>query len=178
MLGTTVLERWSPRQHLSIHQLVDQHYDDVYRFCVRKVGEDSAYDLAQETFLEAQKSLSKFERRSSAKTWLFGIAFNQIRNFYKRNAEKELRIELRLESALAVKPELGAIHAVDLQRALDELSLEHREVVWLCVIEKLTMLEASTVLNIPQGTVKSRLHYAFAQLRSTLRPTETGATYP
>lgn len=146
-------------------RLVDGNYDAVYRFLVRRVGPDLAQDLAQETFLTAHKTIKSFEGRSSLSTWLFGIAHNHVRNAVrKRKAEP---VDWTMDEPTD-NPEKTLIDREALRKALRGLSDEHRDVVLLHEVEGLTYEEASTVLGIPVGTVKSRLHHAFLALRRAL----------
>lgn len=148
-------------------RIVDEHYDAVFRFCARRVGPDVAADAAQETFLTAQRQISKFEGRSSLSTWLFGIAHNHCRNASRR---RKLDSCEWMQDGMTESPEQTLIDREALRGALKGLSNEHREVVLLHEIDGLTYEEAALVLGIPAGTVKSRLHHAFVALRKSLLP--------
>jgi len=65
---------------LEMSAIVREHYEVVYRFCARRVGQDWAADVAQETFLTAQKALKRFRFESSLRSWLIGIALNECRS--------------------------------------------------------------------------------------------------
>lgn len=147
-------------------RIVGEYYADVYRFCARRVRSDLAEDAAQETFVTAQKAIKQFDGRSSLRTWLFGIANNQCRNLARKR-----RFEITLDEALAKdSPETGLIQREALRMAMAKLSIEHREVVVMHEIEGLGYDEIGSVLGIPSGTVKSRLHHAFLNLRQSLGP--------
>lgn len=150
-------------------RLVDAHYDAVYRFCARRVGPELAQDLAQETFVSAQKQIRNFEGRSSLGTWLFGIAHNHV-----RNAVRKRRLEPVdwMNDAPSENPESAWVDREALRKALTALTAEHREVVMLHEVEGLTYEEAAGILGIPVGTVKSRLHHAFLSLRRQLLGSE------
>lgn len=152
----------------AIEDLVRTHYAAVYRFCARRLGPTLAQDAAQETFLTAQRGYRRFDGRSSVATWLFGIAHNHCRNL-ARKARQELPTEndwLCEHVETGTEKKLIDRHA--LRQALGALSAEHREVVLLHEVEGLTYGEAASVLGVPEGTVKSRLHHAFQNLRSAL----------
>ncbi len=166
-------------------RIVDTHYDAVFRFCARRIGPDLAPDAAQETFLTAQKRLKSFEGCSSLATWLFGIAHNHCRNLSRKR-----KMETQLGGAWGTSNVDGDGGVADsapsrihrptsesegalidrhmLQAALAKLSPEHRDAVLLHEVEGLTYDEVAEVLGVPAGTVKSRLHYAFLNLRSSL----------
>jgi RNA polymerase sigma-70 factor (ECF subfamily) len=172
-------------------RLVDQHYDAVYRFCARRLGPDHAQDAAQETFLTVQKRIGSFRGDSGLGTWLFGIAHNHCRNIARRR-----RIEPMGDwwdssqvagsgsrDANAPGPEAQTCDPADvlidrqvLRDALAALSPDHREVVLLHEVEGLSYREAAEVIGVPEGTVKSRLHHAFLNLRrAVLGPDEVTA---
>jgi RNA polymerase sigma-70 factor (ECF subfamily) len=147
--------------------IVDTHYDAVFRFCARRIGADHAADVAQETFLAAQRQIKSFEGRSALRTWLFGIALNHCRNASRRKRLEPLDWTV---NEPADNPESTLIDREALRKALRGLSDEHREVVLLHEVDGLTYEEAASVIGIPVGTVKSRLHHAFAALRRALDP--------
>ncbi|HVL38824.1 MAG TPA: RNA polymerase sigma factor [Fimbriimonadaceae bacterium] len=153
----------------AIEALVREHYAPVYRFCARRIGPTLAQDAAQETFLTAQRSLARFDGRSSVAAWLFGIAHNHCRNIARKGRhEAPTEADWLCESAVDESMEKTLIDRQALRQALGKLSQEHREVVLLHEVEGLTYAEAASVLGVPEGTVKSRLHHAFLNLRTSL----------
>ncbi len=150
---------------LDIVIIATNYYDAIYRFCVRRVGIDNAADVTQETFITAQVALKRYRGESSLITWLFGIAHNECRRFIRRNRLLPPLLELDIPVASG---EGNWIDRACLQEAITKLSPEHREVVLLHEVEGLTYEEAATVLGVPVGTVKSRLHHAFLHLRKAL----------
>lgn len=157
-------------ESLVLSDAVQQHYSEIYRFCSKFVGADAAEDVTQETFITAHKRLSDFQGRSSMKTWLFSIALNHCRN--ERRRKKPLPLEdWNQPSGADAADQLIAAQA--LREALAKLTPEHREVVVLHETEGLNYEECSTILGIPVGTVKSRLHHAFKSLRNHLSPGES-----
>jgi RNA polymerase sigma-70 factor (ECF subfamily) len=151
-------------------RLVEANYDAVFRFCARRIGPELAADAAQETFLTAQKAIKKFRNDSSLRTWLFGIAHNHCRHQSRKNRTESWDWTTMEDGGQS--PENGLIDRQALRTALQGLSAEHREVVLLHEVEGLTYEEAAKVLNIPVGTVKSRLHHAFLGLRRALAGAE------
>ncbi|MFZ4507208.1 MAG: RNA polymerase sigma factor [Fimbriimonas sp.] len=172
MVATAMLDwLWRPPS-VTIDDLIRNHYDEVYRFCARRAEESAAADLTQATFIDAQKSLRSFRGDSSAKTWLFGIAYNRCRQWAKQRKQEGPQVELREDLLAVANSESQLVDREILQQALAKLTPDHREAVWLCVVEGLTTAEAGAVAGVPQGTIKSRLHYAFAQLRKQLTEEE------
>ncbi len=143
--------------------LVREHVDSVYRFTRNLTGSThDAEDLTQETFLEAEKSLRKFRGECSVRTYLHRIAYRRFCRWRKRHALVEVGLP---ETAIqATNPHFK----LDLATALKTLSHEHRAVFILAEIEELDLNEVSQALDLPLGTVKSRLSRAKAALRIAL----------
>lgn len=172
------LQRAKAGDRDALAKFVDENYDAVHRFCAVRLGPDLAPDAAQETFLTACRRLRDFRGESSLKTWLFGIAHNHCRNLARKRKMETLF--WTYESTVENSPATGAQTAPDsvidreaLRTALRTLGAEHREVVLLKEVDGLTYDEVGVVLGIPSGTVKSRLHHAFRQLRDALLEKET-----
>jgi RNA polymerase sigma-70 factor (ECF subfamily) len=160
--------------------------DAVYRFALRLTGGNrtEADDLTQETFLRAYRHWDTYERGTSARSWLFTIC----RNAFLRGRERQARRPETLETDLDYAVEaLGAaevyrdISAADPERsffdsfideeirdAVESLPDEFREAVVLSDIEGLNYAEIADVLDVPMGTVKSRLYRGRRQLERKL----------
>ncbi|MFI5384664.1 MAG: RNA polymerase sigma factor [Fimbriimonadales bacterium] len=173
------------RPAVDITEVAKQHYTLVYRFCARRVGVESAQDAAQETFLTAQRVSRNFRGESTLKTWLLGIAHNECRRVARNRRLEPPCIELRDDFGSRMS-DVGCgessfaeviLNRQTLSDALNKLSPEHREVVLLHEVEGLSYDEAAAVIGVPSGTVKSRLHFAFLNLRRSLSPGlgETGS---
>lgn len=156
--------------------LVERHERLVYRFLLKHVMRaDDAEDLAQETFLQAHRSLSRYRGDAKFSTWLIGIALNVARNNANRSRAPESEgLEDDLDKLLASAGDpvdtvtrLARLRA--LQHAITELPPEQRECLVLVVLEGLPYEEASSVLAVPVGTIKSRLARARARLAEALK---------
>lgn len=166
---TQMLKRTVP-MGINIEELAKTHYDAVWRFCYRRVGPNLASDAAQETFETAIKRASSFRNLSDPKTWLFGIAVNVCRNLLKKNPSS---VSLSwIENLQSADPTNTSLLRHDLLTAIQKLSPEHREVIILHELEEFTYTEIAALLNIPDGTVKSRLFHAFQHLRRYLNAEE------
>jgi RNA polymerase sigma-70 factor (ECF subfamily) len=148
---------------------VREHYDDVFRFCARRVGEDRASDATQESFVIAQQSTRRFDGSCTPRTWLFGIAHNVCRNLVRKHRREFL---VAHEVLLERSTEPTAFDALVLRQALNALSPEHREVVVMHEVEGMRYKEIGEILGIPEGTVKSRLYHAVQKLRQSLTAEE------
>jgi len=141
--------------------------------CCMVRNEHDAWDLAQEGFLKAWRSIHQFEGRSSFYTWLCRITVNLTIYSLRRNGRgEEVELNDAIPSSLpgpAVKYQLTEIRE-QVNVALEKLSPEHRAVVVLKEVENLQYHEIAQVLNLSMGTVMSRLFYARKKLQSMLRP--------
>lgn len=144
-----------------------EHYSAVYRFCARRIGVTDAEDATQESFVTAQRAIRDYTGASRIETWLFGIANNVCRQLARRR-----KLEMNTMRAWTPDPapdgESTLVNREVLRNALAKLSDDHREVVMLHEVEGLAYGEIADVLGVPVGTVKSRLHHAFRQMRRHL----------
>lgn len=164
-----IAERAVKGDRQALAEIVRLHYAEVFRFCSRLLNADAAEDAAQETFMKASKLIKSFRGESAIKTWLFGIALNVCRN-ERRKVKPTLPLQ---DWDYAENQCENLIEAQALREAMGKLPTEHSEVVILHEMEGLTYDECALALNVPAGTVKSRLHYAFVKLRELLATSET-----
>ena len=147
-------------------QLYDRFADRVHRYAYTILrGKHLAEEVAQETMIAVWKGASKFAGRSKVSTWIFGISRNQAYSLVR----KEIRTE-RVPDVSLVQPDPApGIHRQEkVARALERLSDDHREVVFLTFYEGLSYGEIASILDIPTGTVKSRMFHAKKQLGEAL----------
>lgn len=155
--------------------LYDNHYLAILRF-IRRVTRNSAdaEDLAQEVFLVAARSAASFDGRASCRPWLFGIAARlllhrgrrsaRLAQFLDRLACHPRHVPNTSPHDVLVRRELNE----QLELALSRLSEEKRIVVLLTEVEGLKSEEVARILDIPVGTVWTRLHHARRALRQRL----------
>lgn len=151
-----------------MREIVSEHYATVYRFCARRLGADLAEDAAQETFVIAWKSMDRFRNESSLKTWLLGISNNVCKATARKRKMEATLDKVWLESLTTESHEAEVVNLQTLKKGLAALSEDHRNAVVLHEFDGLTYEEIATVLQVPVGTVKSRLYYAFSYLRTEL----------
>ena len=166
-------------------RLVSLHESMVYNLSARLLGDgEEAKDLSQDVFLQVYRTLARFEGRSSLKTWIYRIVVNQARNrqrwWRRRRRERACPIEDMSAAdharAAAARPDADAPferlargeRAHLLQAALLTLSFDHRAILLLREVEGLDCEEIAAALQIPQGTVKSRLARARESLRAAV----------
>ncbi len=158
--------------------LVERYHDTLLRFLFRMTGERStAEDVFQDTFLQVHQSIDSFDPTRRFKPWLFTIAANKARDaLRKQNRRAAVSLsarprdseggslidlfqidlpgpELRLE-----QEELGEL----VQRAVDAMPPRLREILLLAYFQRMSYQQIAEAIEIPLGTVKSRLHAAVA----------------
>jgi RNA polymerase sigma-70 factor (ECF subfamily) len=133
-----------------------------------------AEDIVQETFLRAWKYFDSFQAGTNYRAWLFRIMFNVISQRRGRAARNpEAQLEDAHEGAagqdniIQFDP-IRQIEGREVLEAVNQLSEEHRSVLWLVAVEEFSYREAAEALDVPIGTVMSRLHRARRELRRLL----------
>jgi RNA polymerase sigma-70 factor (ECF subfamily) len=158
--------------------LVRKYQDRLYNTLCHVVGSrEEAEDVAQEAFVQAFVKLASFQRNSAFYTWLYRIAFNTAvsRSRRKRpqrsvDAAREALGEEPMDTTEEVTERLlREERATQVRAALEELSEEHRSILVLREMEGLCYEEIAEVLELPVGTVRSRLHRARSQMRDQLK---------
>ena len=143
------------------------HSRSLLRFACRLTPHDqaAAEDLVQETLLQAWRKFHQFEAGTNARAWLFRILVNAGNGRIRKE-----RARLRTVPIADTHPAASSDRdAIEVTQALDQLSVEHRAVLMLSVVEGFTSREVAEILQIPQGTVMSRLSRAREVLRDKLR---------
>jgi RNA polymerase sigma factor (sigma-70 family) len=162
--------------------IFDRHFDAIYAYLQRRVGRDLADELAAETFLIAFDSRARYDvSRPDARPWLFGIATNLLHHHHRQ----ELR-QLRAYARSATDPILDAFDGVDarvdassvrreLVDALTQVPAEELDTLLLFAWADFSYAEIGEALEIPIGTVRSRLSRARTRIRAVLEVEPTPA---
>jgi len=159
---------------------VQQHSRRVYNLCYRFTGNSTeAEDLSQEVFLRIYRTLASYRPADGAfPTWLTSVTRNLLVDHYRRTRRD--RLTDSIDDAMPVLEERhsatrspdrlaqAAELSVQLQRALSHLSPELREAVILRDLQSLEYNEIQTVLQVPEGTVKSRINRGRIELAKVL----------
>lgn len=155
----------------AFRELMDRHADGMFRLAASLVGNPTdAEDVLQEALTGAFRGAGKFQGRSSVKTWLTRIVLTQSALFRRDRKRRRLRQDESAHQRLIVSDSVAAVEAkIDLHAALQRLSSEHREVLVLRELEMLPYEQIAAVLELPVGTVESRLFRARSELRLVLR---------
>ncbi len=158
------------------------HIQSLYHFAYRLTGdEDNANDLVQDTYLKAYRFLKSYEQGSNAKAWLFRILKNSFINQYRKTSKEPGKVdyeeaEMYLQTGKAAYADtldggekmFRGLIGDEVSRALSSLPVDFRTVIILCDIEEFTYEEIAKIIDIPIGTVRSRLHRARKMLRELL----------
>ncbi|GAE27363.1 RNA polymerase sigma factor SigW [Halalkalibacter wakoensis JCM 9140] len=164
-------------------EIVDLYKDKVYQVAYRMVGNvHEAQDIAQEAFLRAYTNIDRFDLNRKFSTWLFRIATNvAIDRLRKKKPDFYLQEEvggsdgLTFESQLAADEDLPEDQVITIemqhwvQEEINQLPPKYRTAIILKYIEDLSIKEISEILDIPQATVKTRIHRGREALRKRMR---------
>ena len=148
------------------------YLNDLYRTAVHLVRDRiDAQDLVQNVYLQAWKAFHRFEPGTNCKAWLFKILFNEIHHYRRKwfTSKTANRVDQSFEEMLAYEPPIPEeIRDEDVLAALGEIPAEFREVVLMADVEEFAYKEIAETLNIPVGTVMSRLSRGRKHLRVKL----------
>lgn len=159
------------------------HSDALYNFAYHLTGnEDDANDLFQEALMKAWRFVDKYEAGTNAKAWLFTIAKNAFINEYRRKVKMPNRVELQDYVTYQDKQDTPLTSGMDMREemfqyligdevtlAINQLPVDFRTVILLSDVEDFKYDEIASILDIPIGTVRSRLHRARNLLKEKLK---------
>ena len=155
--------------------IFDRHFRAISRFLRGRVGRQLAEDLASETFVVAFGRRSSYNlSREDARPWLYGIAVNLLRE-HRRTEERRLRAYARVPADFgSASDELGDHLDSSVSAALLELTHEERNLILLLTWADLTYEQLGDALDLPVGTIRSRVSRVRSKLREGLTPVDTG----
>ena len=158
------------------------HVNAMYNFAYRlTLDSDDAKDLLQDTYLKAYRFIDSFQQGTNAKAWLFRILKNSFINDYRKKTKEPSKVDYQeVESYYnsedvdrQITPDLRVEALKDMigdeiSNALNALDVDFRTVIILCDLEGFKYEEMAKILDIPIGTVRSRLHRARNLLKEKL----------
>jgi len=171
---STLIRRATNGDATAWEPLMQQHQQAVFRLCYLLLGDpDDAEDVAQETFLRAWNHLKRFDSTRPLRPWLLSIASNLSSN-RRRSAGRYIAA---LTRAFRDEPPLINIEeknvkstqADDLWKAVQTLNLPDQQIIYLRYFLDLSVGETAQVLEVAEGTVKSRLNRAIEKLRKIIQ---------
>ena len=169
------------------HKLFVQEFmgylDSLYNFAYRlTLDEDDANDLVQDTYLKAYRFFDSYEPGTNAKAWLFRILKNSFINEFRKKSKQPTKVDYSDLEHTYNSEDADSNKTVDLRTeterdkigdevtiALNSLDVDFRTAIILCDLEGFTYEEMSKILDIPIGTVRSRLHRARNLLKEKLK---------
>ena len=145
------------------------HMDALFNFALRMTGDrDEADDLVQETYLKAFRFFDKFEKGTNCKAWLFRIMKNTFINSYRKTSKEPDKIDYEEVENFYENIKSSSTDNAHLSNAIASLPEDFRTVIILCDIEGFTYDEIADFVDVPVGTVRSRLHRARKMLFAEL----------
>jgi len=159
--------------------LINSLYNFAYRLTL---DEDDANDLVQETYLKAYRFFNSYEQGTNAKAWLFRILKNSFINDFRKKSKEPSKVDYQEVESFYNSDDIDENITTDLRveslqdmigdevaNALNSLAVDFRTIIILCDLEGFTYEEMAKILDIPIGTVRSRLHRARNLLKDKLR---------
>ena len=179
-----LIERCKSGDYTAFDELITVYRGKIYAMIFNMIrNEADAWDLSQDVFIKAWKSLSKFEGRSAFYTWIYRIAHNATYDWMRKKKVEgagEFNDEMlnEAEPGSPTSPKVYDAPDQNVQRAelqnkiktaINSLSEDHREVILLKEVEGLSYQEIAESIGSSIGTVMSRLYYARKKLQETLK---------
>lgn len=178
-----IREQYSEQQKQSIfNKEFMPHINSMYNFAYRlTLDADDAKDLLQDTYLKAFRFIDSFQQGTNAKAWLFRILKNSFINDYRKKSKEPSKVDYQEVETFynsedvdrQITPDLRVEALQDMigdeiSIALNSLDVDFRTVIILCDLEGFKYEEMAKILDIPIGTVRSRLHRARNLLKENL----------
>lgn len=170
-----LLERAVARDPAAVGELYDRYHRSVRLLALRLLGDEMlAEDVVHDVFIALPGALARFEHRAALKTFVLSMTVNLARKKIRSSVRRRAAMQRLASEPL---PDGGGdperIHrrkrlAEALQRALSALPEPQREVFVLCVVEERDSAEVAEILDVPRGTVRTRLMHAKIKLRAML----------
>lgn len=176
-MTTELVEAARAGDRSALERLLAEHIDRVHALCRRMTGNDAdADDATQEALLAIVRGLTRFDGRSAFSTWVYRVTTNVCLDELRRKRRRPEPQETLGEGPSTAPDISGAVSAaVDIDGALRQLPLDYRAAVVLRDLCGLDYAEIATVLDIPAGTVRSRIARGRGSLASLLAGNPLGA---
>lgn len=168
-----LLEAWRGGDRQAGEELFERHFDSIARFFRNKVAH-GIDDLIQRTFLACVESKDQFRGEASFRTFLFAVAHNVLGKHYRSKRRHGDRIDFGVTSVHDLGPSPSSVVALHdehrvLLHALRRIPLDHQIVLELYYWERLTAAEVGTVLDVPEGTARTRIRRAKQLLEEEMK---------
>jgi RNA polymerase sigma-70 factor (ECF subfamily) len=174
-----LIQRWKRGDKRAFETLVRRHMTDAFYVAYGYVGNaEDARDLSQEAFIKVYQARATFDETRPFYPWLYRILKNHCLNFVTRG-RRHLSLDDENEHREIVSPAASALENLEdherkrlVRAAIDRLSDDHREIIVLKNFKEHSYREIAELLDIPVGTVMSRLFYARQALRAVIEEIE------
>jgi len=148
-----------------LEMLYNKHGSDILRYLYRLVGPKMAEDVLQDTFVQAAIHVDRLDSVVSPRAWLFKVAKNMAFNHLRKR--KDVPVDIAWES-LVQSPQQEDQRLESMRMAIRKLPPDQRETILLRWYDELSYEEIAQALQIPLGTVRSRLHHAIRKLHQQI----------
>jgi RNA polymerase sigma-70 factor, ECF subfamily len=168
--------RASAGDRAALETLLERHVDRIHAVCRRILGDrEDALDATQEAMIAVARGIGRFDRRAAFTTWLYRVATNAALDEGRRKVRRPRPVDPPAEAASVASPEDAVGARLDVDAALGDLPEEFRVAVVLRDLCDLDYAEIAEVLDVPPGTVRSRIARGRAALAGILgnRPPAT-----
>ncbi len=169
-----LLSAIAQHSEVAMEQFYQRHSSLVYHFAMKTVnnGADAA-EVMNEVMMDIWRKANSFSGKSKVKTWMLGITHNKAVDAVRRKARHDGQEELQEESAEAMQCSLqdaqsNVEDSRQVEHCMNTLKNNHRQVVYLTFFEGLSYPDIANILDIPAGTVKTRMMHAKQQLMQCL----------
>jgi len=159
-------------------ELVQRYQRPLYSFVWRHIGQhEETADICQQVFIQVFNKAQTFRGDASFKTWLYQIALNQCRNWYRSQQRHPVDL-VAPEVLTAVAADIPALEADGeadqrvLNQAIHALPEKQRQTLYLHLYQDCSFQEVATIMDCPPGTAKANYHHAIMTLRKLLKLTE------
>jgi RNA polymerase sigma factor (sigma-70 family) len=154
----------------AMEELVARWQQRLWRHAWHLTGkEDAAWDVAQEVWMAIVRGIHRLEDPARFRHWAYRLATNKAADWVRRQQrQRKLADDDAREVAAAPEPSAGGDSLDGLRRAFGRLSTDCRAILSLRYFQDVPLAEIARILELPEGTVKSRLHHARNQLKSEL----------
>ena len=164
------------------HEEFFPHADALYNFAYHLTfNEEESNDLVQETFMKAYRFINSYQKGTNSKAWLFKILKNAFINHYRKRSKQPNKVDYeeivshhnsdseKFSGSVDLREEIfQGMLGDEISNAVNSLPVDFKTVVLLCDIEGFTYEEIAKIVDIPIGTVRSRLHRARNLLKEKL----------
>jgi len=148
---------------LAFEKLMNQYLQDIYNYISFKVNNSAdVKDITQDVMLAIFKGIKNYKSSSSFKTWILAITRRKVADYYRKKYAEGSTVPIENYSHLAANDNKN------INDIISDLSINDQELLNLVFIHGCTYKEVSKIINVPVGTIKSRMHYLKIKLKPRL----------